>query len=165
MCLVSSQGCVQRRLTIRTNPPGAVVYIDNYEIGTTPVATDYVYYGTRKITIVKDGYETLTTYEKISPPWYEWFPLDAISENVIPWEIRDERALQFNLAPQVIVPTEQLTARANAARERNRAQAGLPPPAGPASLPRTGTLRGQQELPPLGNELSPGPDESSFGEP
>src|SRR4051812_48980499 len=29
-------GCVERRFTIRSNPPGAQVYVDDYEIGTTP---------------------------------------------------------------------------------------------------------------------------------
>ena len=32
-------GCVQRRMVVRSNPPGAVVYVDDYQIGTTPVAT------------------------------------------------------------------------------------------------------------------------------
>ena len=53
-------GCVQRRMTIRSNPPGALVYVDDYQIGSTPVSHDFVYYGTRKIRVVKDGYETLT---------------------------------------------------------------------------------------------------------
>jgi hypothetical protein len=62
-------GCVQRRFTIRSNPPGAQVYVDDYEIGTTPVSHDFVYYGTRKIRLVKDGYETLTVYQPMPTPW------------------------------------------------------------------------------------------------
>ena len=67
-------GCVQRRMTIRTNPPGALVYIDNYEIGTTPVSTDFIYYGKRQIRIEKPGYETLTVEQPIPAPWFQWFP-------------------------------------------------------------------------------------------
>jgi len=86
-------GCVQRRMTIRSSPPGAAVYVDDYQIGTTPVSHDFVYYGTRKIRLVKDGYETLTVRQPIPAPWYEYFPLDFVSENLIPWEIRDERVI------------------------------------------------------------------------
>ena len=32
-------GCVRRRLTVRSNPPGALVYIDDRPIGKTPVST------------------------------------------------------------------------------------------------------------------------------
>src|SRR5262245_3745792 len=46
--MLAQTGCVQRRLTIRSNPPGALAYVDDYQIGTTPVSTDFVYYGTRK---------------------------------------------------------------------------------------------------------------------
>jgi hypothetical protein len=122
-----SAGCVQRRLLIRTNPPGALVYIDDYEIGTTPVSTDYLYYGTRKIRIVKDGFETLTVEQPVKAPWYEIFPLEFVSENVIPWEIRDERALDYTLVPQVIVPQEQLNLR-----QVTRASATAPANVGPA---------------------------------
>ena len=60
-------GCVRRRLTVRSEPP-ALAYIDDQEIGTTPVSTSYTYYGTRKIRLVRDGYETLTVLERFRPP-------------------------------------------------------------------------------------------------
>ena len=61
-------------MTVRTNPPGALLYVDDYEIGTTPVSANFTYYGTRKIRLVKDGYETLTVMQWIPPPWYEFPP-------------------------------------------------------------------------------------------
>ncbi len=121
-------GCVQRRMTIRTNPPGALVYVDDYYIGTTPVSTDFVYYGRRKIRVIKDGYETLTIPEyPIQPPFYEVFPLDFIAENIVPWEIRDERYVDLQLQPQVIVPQDQLLARAEELRSHTRGAAGIVP--------------------------------------
>ena len=36
-----SAGCVQRRMTVRSNPPGALVYVDDYQIGTTPVSVEW----------------------------------------------------------------------------------------------------------------------------
>lgn len=110
--LLLTPGCVRRRLTIRSNPPGALVYVDDTQIGTTPVSTAFTYYGTRKIKLIKDGFETLTTEQKIDPPWYEITPLDFVSENLILREVRDERALDFTLKPQRIVPTDELRTRA-----------------------------------------------------
>ena len=129
---VATAGCVQRRMTIRSNPPGALVYVDDYQIGTTPVSHDFVYYGTRKIRLVKDGYETLTVRQPFPIPWYEYFPLDFVSENLIPWEIRDERVVDLAMAPAAATPPEVVVARA----EQARLAAGSMPPAVPTS---TGT--------------------------
>ncbi len=113
-------GCVQRRMTVRSNPPGALVYIDDYEIGTTPVSTDYIYYGTRKIRLVKEGYETLTVYQPMPAPCYEWPGVDFFSENVWPGKIRDERAYDFQMQPLVQVPAEQVLGRAEQLRAASR---------------------------------------------
>jgi PEGA domain len=114
---------VQRRLTIRSNPPGARVYVGDEEIGTTPVSTDFVYYGTRKIRLVKDGYETLVVNQPIPTPWYEIPPLDFVSENLVPGEIRDERIVNYQLVPLQPVPSDQLLGRA----EQLRANSGVQP--------------------------------------
>ena len=105
-------GCVRRRLTVRSNPPGAMVYVDDHQIGMTPVSTDFTYYGTRKIKLIKDGFETLTTNQRIDAPWYQIPPIDFVSENLILREVRDEREFDFNLKPQRIVPTQELRQRA-----------------------------------------------------
>jgi len=130
--IASPAGCVQRRMTIRSNPPGALVYVDDYSIGTTPVSTSFLYYGTRKIRLVKDGYETLTVMQPVPAPWYEIPPLDFFSENVVPGELRDHRVLEYNLTPQVVVPPEQLLQRAEQLRQgQPRGSPGLVAPASP----------------------------------
>ena len=90
------------------NPPGALVYVDNQQIGTTPCSVDFTYYGTREIRLIKPGYETLTVNQPIPTPWYQIPPLDFVSENLVPTKIRDNRTVTYDLAPQLIVPTEQL---------------------------------------------------------
>ena len=114
--LVVTSGCVRRRLTVRSNPPGAVVYVDDQEIGTTPVSTPFTYYGTRKLQLFKDGFETLTVKQQISPPWYQIPPLDFISENLWLGEVRDERIVDFELQMQRIVPNQELLERAESLR-------------------------------------------------
>jgi hypothetical protein len=119
-------GCLRRRLMVRSDPPGAMVYVDNQPVGTTPCATDFVYYGTREIRLVKPGFETLTVNQPIPVPWYEVPPLDFISENVVPHKIQDYRTVSYNMVPQVIVPTEQLMSRAENLRRSTLQGAVLP---------------------------------------
>jgi hypothetical protein len=124
-CLCSP-GCVQRRLTIRSNPPGALVMIDNHNIGITPCSTDYTYYGKRNIQLIRDGYETLNDSRWILPPWYEIPPIDFVSENAIPYELRDERIIDYQLMPQKVVPTQQLLGRAENLRQTTHLESVAP---------------------------------------
>jgi len=114
-------------MMVRSNPPGATVYVDRYEIGTTPIAVDFIYYGTRQITLVKDGYETLTVNQSIPAPWYEYPGLDFVSENMVPGNLRDTRTLTYQLSPQLMMPTDQLRARAEQLRQ-SAPRPAMPPP-------------------------------------
>jgi hypothetical protein len=132
---VLQTGCVRRRMTIRSNPPGALVYVDDQEIGVTPAATEFVYYGTRKIQIFADGYEPLTVKQPFPAPWYQIPPLDFFVENLWPWEIRDERAIQFDLQPQQLVPNEKLIERAESLRGNTQAGVVTPLPVTETGIP------------------------------
>src|SRR4026209_719067 len=107
---------VRRRLNVNSNPQGALVYVDNQQIGTTPCAVDFTYYGTREIRLIKPGFETLTANQPIPAPWYEYTPIDFVSENLVTMKIRDNRSVNYNLAPQLVVPTQELVERANQLR-------------------------------------------------
>ncbi len=122
VCLLST-GCVRRRMTIRSHPPGAQVFVDDQEIGTTPCSTAYIYYGKRNVMLVKDGYKTEKLVHQFTVPWYEYVPLDFINENLNPNEIRDERTIDVTLVPQENVPPEKLLERAN--NLRGGARTGL----------------------------------------
>jgi hypothetical protein len=135
LCLFLS-GCVERRMTIRSNPPGALVYVDDHPdpIGVTPVSHEFIYYGTRKIRLVKDGYETLTVMQPVPTPWYEYVPLDLISETFVPGQIRDQRLLEYQLKPQMVMPADQLLARAEELRRGAHAAAAVPTVAAPGQV-------------------------------
>lgn len=154
-------GCLRRRMTIRSNPPGALCYIDNYEIGVTPCSTSFLYYGTREVRLVRDGYETLVQKVTVPPPWYEIPPLDFFSENLTPFEVRDERTFNFTLTPQVIVPTEQLLDRAEGLRRSAQPPAaGGPLAAGPSAAPvfqGPPVEVGPETIPPGGQPIEPLP--------
>src|SRR5574337_1637928 len=120
LCLFSCAslcGCVLRSLTIDSEPPGAMVCLDDEPIGETPVTTTFTYYGTRKITLEKmdaEGrllYERKIVYEKIKPPFYQILPLDFFSEIVIPGNLKDEHYFSYQLDPFVQLPKEELQKR------------------------------------------------------
>lgn len=114
-------GCVRRRLTVRTTPPGAVVSVDNQIIGTAPAATSFTYYGTREIRVEKEGFRTEAIKRRLNPPWYEAPVLDFVSESLWPWEIRDERIIDVQLVPETIEPTASVLQRADELRRQSRA--------------------------------------------
>ncbi len=69
-------GCVERRLTINTKPEGAIVVLNDEEIGISPVTTSFEWYGDYNIRISKEGYQTLSTHRELKSPWYDYFPFD-----------------------------------------------------------------------------------------
>ncbi len=113
LLLVALQtGCVRRRMTIRTDPPGAMVAVDQQEIGVTPLSVPFTYYGTRNFVVTKDSHETVMASRNFRPPWYQYPPLDFVTENLWPYEIRDERVVEFQLVPKANVSPEKLIGRA-----------------------------------------------------
>jgi hypothetical protein len=125
MLLASAMpGCVERTLSIQTNPPGALVRLNGgpQELR-TPARHDFVWYGTYDIVIRKEGYQTIKTKAPVIAPIYEWIPLDLISE-LLPFHIKDSRTLKYELTPQ---PTQEEDADALLQRSKDlRAQ--LPDP-------------------------------------
>lgn len=128
-------GCVRRRMTIRSNPSGALAFVDDQEIGVTPVSIPFTYYGTRKVQLFRDGYETLTVKQPFPAPWYEIPPLDFFFENLWPFEKRDERIVDFDLPPEQVVPNEKVIERAEMLRSTTQAGAITPLPAPAAMTP------------------------------
>lgn len=108
-------------MTVRTNPTGATVSVDNQVIGTTPAATSFVYYGTREIRVEKDGYRTETIRRRINPPWYQVPVVDFVAETLWPGEIRDERIIDIEMVPKELEPTGDVLGRADALRQQSKA--------------------------------------------
>ena len=111
-------GCnsVRRRLTITSEPPGAVVYLNNKEIGKTPISQNFVHSGVYNIKCFKEGYEMSETYYKAGCPWYLYPGVDFFSENFVPGEIRDEQHCHVTLAQKREIPDSELYERASALR-------------------------------------------------
>jgi len=95
-----ANGCVERTLQIRSNPSKARVFLDEKEIGETPLTLRFHFYRTSQIRLVKDGYLTHRGDVALSAPWYEWFPLDFFSEILLPFTIHDRHQYVAALEPR-----------------------------------------------------------------
>ena len=125
------------------------MYVTHMSSGAvTPCSTSSTYYGTRKIRLVKDGYETLTVNQPIPAPWYEWPGIDFVSENLVPRDIRDERALTFNMQPHMVVPNDILLTRAEELRRDAKSPSGMAA-ANVTTAPILGPGRGSLLIPPV----------------
>jgi hypothetical protein len=111
-------GCVERRLTINTEPQGARVVLNDEEIGTSPVTVSFEWYGDYNVRISKEGFQTLKTHRKLSPPWYDYFPFDFFAQIVNPNRIVDSYQWTFTLAPQTQPDRGELIQNAEALKKQ-----------------------------------------------
>ena len=122
-------GCVDRRLTIVSDPPGALVTVNQRDIGAAPVDVPselFVYDGVYDIVLRKDGYETLHVRQELKPPWYLRFPLDFFAEVLWPFTIRYHQELVYQLQPPRAVSRETLLRSAQELREYGQQMGTLP---------------------------------------
>lgn len=116
--LPAATGCVRRTLTIQTEPSGALVFLNDEEIGRSPATTDFTWYGDYDVIVRQEGYETLKTHVPVREPWYQWIPLDFFFEVLWPGQIVDARTHSFTLTPATLPGRSELIDRAQAMRDR-----------------------------------------------
>lgn len=133
--LGTSTGCngVRRRLTITSEPPGALVYLNDQEIGKTPVSHNITYSGTYKIRCTKDSFETKTVMHRVGTPWYLYPGIDFFSENFVAGEIRDLQSCHIVLNQQREIPGNELLEEANKMRTQAHNAASQTPGAVPVT--------------------------------
>ena len=93
---VIGSGCVQRTLTVRSDPDGALVYLNDQEIGRTPLTRNFTWYGVYDVEIHKPGYQSLKTTAAVIAPWWQWVPFDFLAEF---FPLTDHHELTFTLRP------------------------------------------------------------------
>ena len=92
-------GCVERRLTINTRPQGALVLLNDEEIGRSPVTVNFNWYGDYAIRATREGFQTVDTHRRLKGPWYDQFPFDFFAQIVNPARTVDSYEWTFDLAP------------------------------------------------------------------
>jgi hypothetical protein len=131
-------GCIERKMVLRSEPPGAVAYVDDERVGVTPCETTFTHYGTRRVMLeyrreeflkanggsaplrYEGGFRRMAVDAPLSIPWYQVPGLDFITEIALPLTVTDRQEFVYVLEPAVPVPEnrELLQARRAALLER-----------------------------------------------
>lgn len=117
MLLLTPTGCVRRTLTITTEPSGALLWLNDEEIGRSPASVDFLWYGDYDVVARLDGHSTLVTNHPIKAPWYQLPGMDFFAEVLYPGWIHDQRQVHFELAPESLPEQAQLLQNAESFRE------------------------------------------------
>ncbi|MHC5082984.1 MAG: PEGA domain-containing protein [Planctomycetota bacterium] len=121
--LLAGSGCVERKLTIVTEPSDAVVWLNDEEVGTTPVTVNFNWYGDYSVRVEKPGYEILNTHRKLERPAHDRFPLDFFAE-ISPKHTIDEYTWEFELEKFQQMPPNELVQQAHKMRNQANDELG-----------------------------------------
>jgi len=123
LALTGCYGQVQRTITIESEPPDARCWLNDNEVGRTPVTVSFTWYGTYNVRLESAGYEPLVTTAKVSAPPYEWVPLDLAFETVVPGVKTDAHEFRFALKKAEPIDPEALRQRAEGLRRDGKSAA------------------------------------------
>ena len=114
-------------MLVRSEPPGAPVWLDEQPAGVTPLELQFDHYGVRRLRIgpVRDAegrLQRLATERMVdlAPPWYEKFPIDFFAEVFWPLTVVDVHQVTLSLPPAS--EQEQLYGEQEAERVREQAE-------------------------------------------
>ncbi|MBI4341217.1 MAG: PEGA domain-containing protein [Candidatus Omnitrophica bacterium] len=99
VCCLLTTGCIRRSLTIRTDPPGALIYVNDQLKGPSPLTYDFEWYGWHRVMIRKEGYQRLDDRKMLRAPIWMWIPCDLAME-LLPFPVKDRRTWSYALVPQ-----------------------------------------------------------------
>ena len=120
-----SAGCAERKMTVTSNPLGAVVFLDGTEKGVTPVTFKFNWYGGRRFLLKRDGYKVCEEICQVSAPLHMKFPLDTIYD-LTPIPATDHKKFHFELVEETAVNVDALKVRADQLRRRTYEDVKLP---------------------------------------
>ena len=112
LSVLTLNGCVERFITVTSKPTGAIVWLNDEEVGVTPVTVPFTWYGDYDVVLRKEGYQTLKTWQRAAPPFYEWPGIDFVTECLIPIPFIDRHQWDLQLKPKVAVDPQGLIERA-----------------------------------------------------
>ncbi len=124
LALAGLTGCVERLVAVRSEPPGAAVYLDGEPKGETPLEIPYTWYGTRELVLEKRGFREVRRELALAMPWWQVPPLDLVTDVLLPFTITDRTEVAVTLEPAPVTREEldDVLKRVAEAREK----AGVP---------------------------------------
>ena len=140
LCGLVCVGCarVQRTISINSDPPGAILIMNDQEVGRTPVTRDFIWYGWYDVILRKEGYKTLKTRAEVIAPAWQWPPFDLLAD-FSPARLKDKHKLMFKLEPEGAPPSnDDMLGRAEQMRQQLESSAFTKNPATrPVTQPAT----------------------------
>lgn len=118
-------GCVERLIAVRSEPPGAAVFLDDERVGVTPCELRYTWYGTRDVSLELKGYHGVRDRVRLLPPWWQIFPFDLVTDLLVPFTLTDRVERFYVLERAGVSPEEAAGVKRRAAELREKA--GVPP--------------------------------------
>jgi hypothetical protein len=118
----SLAGCVDRFVSLRSEPPGAVVYLDGEKVGETPCEVKYIWYGTRELVIERKGYKVVREMISLRLPWWQFFPMDFITDVLVPFTLTDRTEFSYSLERDLPTEEERAEVLRRAAELREKAE-------------------------------------------
>jgi hypothetical protein len=110
-------------MLLRSEPPGAIAWVDDERIGVTPCETPFSHYGTRRVVLeyrreeflkangggappgFEAGFRRVNADAPLSVPWYQWPGIDILVEIVLPVAVTDVQEFVYTLEPTEPLPT------------------------------------------------------------
>lgn len=114
--ILPASGCVKRTIRITSNPTGALVWLNDREVGRTPVDVDFVHYGTYDVRLVLDGHESQLTSGDAKVPLWDVVGFDFVAE-VLPVQFESEVEWHYELEPRPADPEVERVQTIERARE------------------------------------------------
>lgn len=137
-CLLCT-GCVKRTISITSEPPGALVWVNDREVGRTPLDIEFIYYGAYDVRLRHEGYEPLLTVGQAKAPWWDTPGADFVAE-IAPVGLKSEIAWHYQMEPL----NDDRSALLDRAEElRTRVLGDFQPPADENSVDAPGTQPGE----------------------
>ncbi|MGD9692432.1 MAG: PEGA domain-containing protein [Phycisphaerales bacterium] len=115
-------GCIERTIHITSEPPGAMVWVNDVEVGRTPVDVEYEWEGAYDVRVMLEGYEAVWEKREVKGAAHDFPGVDLVA-TVAPARFRSETSWHFELrAAQDDV--DGLLERGTRMRERAEGPAG-----------------------------------------
>ena len=106
---------MQRTIRIESEPSGALVFLNDREVGRTPVEVGFTYYGVYDVRLTKEGFAPLMTSAEAETPVYELPVIDIVAGALFQPKTRVEWFFELEASE---VDADAVIARARALREQ-----------------------------------------------
>lgn len=102
LLVIAMTGCVKRTISITSEPAGALVWVNDREVGRTPVDVAFTYYGEYDVRLDLAGYEPIMTSRWVKAPAWDQPGADLVAE-AWPRDLHSSTRWDFSLAVEEVV--------------------------------------------------------------